>query len=93
MKIEVTDDKVKITMFGVAKECVFGELVEQFKKANDLERRKLAVIHFDSIVFKTINKPHDKSSYRPNKKNLYWDDEAQNELDDILGADPYTMIY
>lgn len=108
MKIEVTDKEVRITWQGVTRICNCEELVEQFKEAKpreyDLNRKMLAVKFWDSSLFKTISKPEPKpqrrlstldileacvreTNYRPH------DPYIEEQIDDLLGADPYTPLY
>lgn len=94
MKIEVSDKKVTITMWGKTHESDFEDLVEMFKRADENERKRLAIIHFYGSYFKDITPKKKEKPYIPSTKEpIEWDDEAQEELDDILGADPYTMFY
>ena len=83
MEVEVLNNKVVITMWGKTHESDFEPLVEMFKNADDNERKRLAIIHFDGSCFKDITA----------RKTIEWDDEAQEELEDIQGADPYLMLY
>ncbi len=94
MKIQVFDNKVTISWLGKIRECDFEDLVEIFRKADEEERRRLAVIHFGEKYFKDttpqiICKPKTISE----RQSAEWDYESEEELDDILGPDPYTMFY
>jgi len=94
MKIQVFANKVTISLLGKTRECDFEDLVEIFRKANEEERRRLAIIHFGESYFKDITpqimcKPQVISE----RQSAEWDYEAQEELDNILGSDPYTMLY
>lgn len=94
MKIEVSDIKVTITMRGKTHESVFEDLVKMFKQADMNERKRLAIVHFYGSYFKDITPKKKEKPYIPSTKEpIEWDDEAQEQLDDILGADPYTMFY
>lgn len=94
MKIEVSNKKVVITMWGKTHESDFEDLVEMFKRADERERKKLAIIHFYESYFKDITpRKKEKSYIPPLKQSQEWDDEAQQELEDIQGADPYLMFY
>ena len=94
MKIEVSDIKVTITMWGKTHESDFEELVEMFKNADENERKRLAIIHFYGSYFKDITSRKKEKTYIPSlKEPIEWDDEAQQELEDIQGADPYLMFY
>lgn len=94
MEIEVLNNKVIITIWGKTHESDFEPLVKKFKYADENERKKLAIVHFYGSYFKDItSKKKEKTYISSIKKPIEWDDEAQQELDDILGADPYTMFY
>ena len=94
MEIKISDTKVVITMYGETHESDFKDLVEMFNRADERERKKLAIIHFYGRCFKDITpRKKEKSYIPPLKQSQEWDDEAQQELDDIQGADPYLMFY
>lgn len=94
MKIEVSDNKVVITMWGKTHESDFDMLVKMFKNADEKEKKRLAIVHFYGSYFKDITPKKKEKPYIPSiKEPIEWDDEAQEQLDDILGADPYTMFY
>lgn len=94
MEIEVLDNKVVITLWGSTHESDFEPLVEKFKKADEKEKKRLAIVHFYASYFKDITPKKKEKPYIPSTKEpIEWDDEAQEQLDDILGADPYTMFY
>ena len=94
MEVEVLNNKVVITMWGKTHESDFEPLVEMFKNADDNERKRLAIIHFDGSCFKDITARKKEKPYIPSTKEpIEWDDEAQEELEDIQGADPYLMLY
>ena len=94
MKIEVLDNKVVITIWGKTHESDFEPLVEMFKNADEEKKKRLAVVHFYGSYFKDITPKKKEKTYIPStKEQIEWDDEAQEQLDDILGADPYTMFY
>lgn len=94
MKIEVSDTKVTITMCGKIHESNFEDLVRMFKYADENERKRLAIIHFYGSYFKDITpRKKEKSYIPPTKQSVEWDYEAQQELEDIQGADPYLMFY
>lgn len=54
MDIKVTDNKVIVNWLGVTSICDFDELVEQFKKADEQERRRLVVNLFSSDLFRPV---------------------------------------
>jgi len=94
MKIEVSDKKVTITMWGKTHESDFEDLVEMFKQADENERKRLAITHFYGSYFKDITpRKKEKQYIPPLKESVEWDYEAQQELEDIQGADPYLMLY
>ena len=94
MEIKVSDTKVVITMWGKTHESDFKDLVEMFKCADEREKKRLAIVHFYGSYFKDITPKKKEKAYIPStKEQIEWDDEAQEQLDDILGADPYTMFY
>lgn len=94
MKIEVSDKKVIITMWDKTHESDFEDLVEMFKCADESERKRLATIHFYESYFKDITPRKKEKPYIPLlKQSVEWDYEAQQELEDIQGADPYLMLY
>ena len=94
MEIDVSNTKVTITMWGKTNESNFEDLVEMFKYADENERKRLAIIHFYGSYFKDITpRKKEKSYILPLKQSIEWDDKAQQELEDIQGADPYLMFY
>ena len=94
MEINVSDTKVVITMWGKTHESDFKDLVEMFKCADENERKRLAITHFDGSYFKDITpRKKEKPYIPPTKQSIEWDYEAQQELEDIQGADPYLMFY
>lgn len=94
MKIEVLDNKVVITMWGKTHESDFEDVVEMFKNADEKERKGLSIIHFYGNYFKDITpRKKEKPYIPPAKQSPEWDDEAQQELEDIQGVDPYLMFY
>lgn len=54
MDIKVTDNEVIVKWLGVTSICDFDELVEQFKKADEQERKRLVVIFFSSELFRPV---------------------------------------
>ena len=65
-----------------------------FKNANEREKKRLAIVHFYESYFKDITPKKKEKPYIPStKESIEWDDEAQQELEDIQGADPYLMLY
>jgi hypothetical protein len=87
MKIEVSDEKVTITMWGKTHESDFEYLVKMFKYTDENERKRLAIIHFDGSYFKDITpRKKEKPYIPPLKQSMEWDYEAQQELDDIQDA-------
>lgn len=93
MKVEVSDKKVIITMWGETHESGFEDLVKMFKHADENERKRLAIIHFYGSYFKDITPRKKEKPYIPLKQSVEWDYEAQQELEGIQGADPYLMLY
>lgn len=94
MEIRVSDTKVVITMCGKTHESDFKDLVEMFNRADERERKKLAIIHFYGRCFKDITPKKKEKPYIPSTKEpIEWDNEAQQELEDVQGADPYLMFY
>lgn len=93
MKIEVLDKEVKVTLFGRTAGCTYEGLVEEFKQANESERKRLAINNFDTRVMPLIPLLESKIYRIPEKQSPEWDDEAQKELEEIQGADPYLPLY
>lgn len=94
MEIKVSDTKVVITMWGKTHESDFKDLVEMFKCADEREKKRLAIVHFYGSYFKDITPKKKEKPYIPSTKEpIEWDDEAQQELEDIQGADTYLMLY
>ena len=94
MEVNVLDNKVVITLWGKTHESDFRPLVKRFKNADEKERKRLAIVHFYGSYFKDITpKKKEKPYIPPTKQSMEWDYEAQQELEDIQGADPYLMFY
>lgn len=93
MKIEISDKKVKVTLFGRTAICTYDKLVEEFKQADESKRKRMAINHFDTYVMPLIPLPESKSYHILEKQSPEWDDEAQKELEEIQGADPYLPLY
>lgn len=94
MKITISDNKVTVQWFGKTGVCTFDELVERFKNAsNENERRRLAIIFFGTTLMPVTPTKEKKIHTHSNRYNPEWDEQAQEDLDDILGPDPYTMFY
>ena len=93
MKIIISDDKVIVQWFGKTGVCTFDELVEKFKNApNENEKRKLAITFFNTKLM-PVTSTKEKIHTHSKRYNPEWDEQAQEDLDDILGSDPYTMFY
>lgn len=93
MKITISDNKVIVQWFGKIRVCTFNELVGKFKNAsNEDEKRRLAITFFDTELM-PVTPTKGKIHTHPTRYNPEWDERAQEDLDDILGSDPYTMFY
>ena len=94
MRIEISDKEVKVTLFGRTAICTYDKLVEEFKRADESERKRMAINNFDTYVMPLIPLPESKPYHIPEKQSsVWWDDEAQKELEEIQGADPYLPLY
>ena len=93
MKIEVSDKEVRVTLFGRTAVCTYDGLIKEFKRANESERKRLAINNFDTLVMPLIPLPDSKIYHIQEKQSAEWDDEAQKELEEIQGADPYLPLY
>ena len=54
MDIKITDNKVIVNWLGGTSICDFDELVEQFKKADEQERKRLVIDFFSSELFRPV---------------------------------------
>lgn len=93
MEITISDNKVIVQWFGKIGVCTYDELVEKFKNAsNEDEKRRLVIIFFDTKLM-PVTPTKGKIHTHPKRYSPEWDEQAQEDLDDILGSDPYTMFY
>lgn len=93
MKITISDNKVTVQWFGKTGVCTYDELVEKFKNASENEKRRLAITFFGTTLMPVTPTKEKKIHTHPKRYNPEWDEQAQEDLDDILGPDPYTMFY
>ena len=105
MKVEVSNNEVKITFCNEVWVSNFEDIINMFKEAKtDREKRYLAVILHDAPYFTKVSEV-PKASKKPStldilegcmhsatKFSSYYDD-IEKEIDDILGPDPYTPLY
>ena len=104
IKVEVSDNEVKLTFGKEIWVSTCEEVIKQFKEAKtERERRNLAVIHYGESYFDKILDNTEKVERKPSTldilegcahaaRKLYFPD-YYDELDDILGPDPYTPLY
>ena len=104
MKVEVSDKEVKITMGNEVLVSHFEGIIKEFKDAkDDRERRRLAVNHCIGSYFKRISvEPSVEKKLNTmdvlggcmqSARKFYVDDYLENEIDELLGPDPYTPLY
>lgn len=105
MEVIVSDKEVKIKMFGETLISNFDDIVNIFKEAkDDKERKRLAIIHCDGTYFKVISKEEPKTSKHlstldvlegcaHSTRKCSYDYDLEDEIDSLLGPDPYTPLY
>ena len=105
MEVIVNDKEVKIKIFGETLVSNFKDIVSMFKEAkDDKERKRLAVIHCDGSYFKVVSEEEPKTSKKlstldvlegcvHSARKCSYDYNLEDEIDSLLGVDPYTPIY
>ena len=103
MKVEVSDKEVKITMGNEVFVSDSEDIIKIFKEAkDDRERRCLAVYHCIGDYFKRIiEEPRVEKKLTTldvldgcmKSARKFYNDDLENEIDELLGPDPYTPLY
>lgn len=105
MEVIVNDKEVKIKIFGETLVSDVGYIVSIFKEAkNDQERKRLAINHCDGSYFKVISEEKPKISKKLSTMNVLegcvhsarkcsYDYDLEDEIDSLLGTDPYIPLY
>lgn len=105
MEVIVNDKEVKIKIFGETLVSDFGYIVSIFKKAkNDQERKRLAINHYAGSYFRVVSEKKPKTSKKLSTMDVLegcvhsarkcsYDYDLEDEIDSLLGADPYTPLY
>lgn len=105
MEVIVSDKEVKIKIFGETLVSDYNTIVRMFKEAkDDRERKRLAIIHCDGSYFKVVSEEEPKTSKKlstldvlegcmHSARKCSYDYELEDEIDSLLGADPYTPLY
>lgn len=105
MEVIVSDKEVKIKIFGETLVSDFGYIVNVFKEAkNDQERKRLAINHCAGSYFKVVSEEKPKISKKlstidmlegcvHSARKCSYDYDLEDEIDSLLGTDPYTPLY
>lgn len=105
MEVIVSDKEVKIKIFGKILVSDFEDIVSIFKEAKDnKERKRLAIIHCDGSYFKVVSEENSKTAKKLSTLDVLegcahsarkrsYDYDLEDEIDNLLGADPYTPLY
>lgn len=105
MEVIVSDKEVKIKMFGETLVSDFEDIVSIFKEAkDDRERKRLAIIYSDCSCFKVVSEEKPKASKKlstldvlegcvHSARKCSYDYDLEDEIDNLLGPDPYTPLY
>lgn len=105
MEVIVSDKEVKIKIFGKTLVSDFEDVVSLFKEAkDDGERRRLAINHCIGSYFKVVSEEEPKTSKKlstldalegcvHSARKCSYDYDLEDEIDSLLGADPYTPLY
>lgn len=102
MNITVTDTKVTICWLGKTRVSEVEELVDLFKNADEFTRRTLAPCYFESKLFKTVST--EQRSRKPvstltllseccKQVTRFNNCDYDEDIDDLLGVDPYLPLY
>lgn len=93
MKIEVNNNEIRVTWLGVTKVCTFDDVVQEFNSLSQTEQKRQVINLWDGTLFRRIS-PYKTCSYFPCiHQSQEWNEQAQNELEFIQGADPYLPLY
>jgi hypothetical protein len=105
MEVIVSDKEVKIKIFGETLISNFDDIVNIFKEAkDDKERKRLAIIHYDGSYFNVVSKEEPKTSRKlstldvlegcvHSARKCSYDYNLEDEIDGLLGPDPYIPLY
>lgn len=105
MEVIVSDKEVKIRIFGKILVSDFEDIVSMFKEAkDDRERRRMAINHCVGSYFKVVSEEEPKTSKKLSTLDMLegcmhsagkcsYDYDLEDEIDNLLGADPYTPLY
>lgn len=107
MKIEITDKEIKVTWLGETRVCVFHELAERIRNAPvspfDNARKRIIINFWDSGFFKRVDVQKPKQQRKVSTLDVlegcarqvskFSDYDFGEDIDDLLGADPYLPLY
>ena len=105
MEVIVSDKEVKIKIFGETLVSDFEDIVSLFKEAkDDKERRRMAINHCAGSYFKVVSEEDPKTSKKLSTLDILegcmhsarkcsYNYDLEDEIDSLLGADPYTPLY
>lgn len=105
MEVIVSDKEVIIKIFGETLVSDFEDIVSMFKEAkDDRERKQIAINLCDGSYFKKVSEEKQKTSKKiatldvlegcmHSARKCSYDYDLENEIDSLLGADPYTPLY
>lgn len=105
MEVIVSDKEVKIKIFGETLVSDYKDIVSMFKEAkNDRERKRMAINHCDGSYFKVVSEEKPKTATKlstmdalegcmRSARKCSYNYDLEDEIDNLLGADPYTPLY
>ena len=105
MEVIVSSKEVIIKIFGETLISDFEDIVSMFNDAkDDKERKRLAINHCIGSYFKVVSKEKPKTSKKLSTMDVLegcvhsarkgsYDYDMEDEIDSLLGADPYTPLY
>lgn len=105
MEVIVSDKEVKIKIFGETLVSDYEYIVSMFKEAkDDRERRQMAINHCGGSYFKVASEEEPKPSKKLSTMDVLegcmhsarkcsYNYDLEDEINNLLGADPYIPLY